>query len=334
MTKPTLRTISQATGLALSTVSRALADDPKIALETRRRVSQVATDVGYVPDRAAQRLRTGRTNVIALVLSPHVEIIGFRGSLMSGLSDAIQGTRFHVSMMPYDMHADIMRPIETIVRNRLADGIIFAGTQPDDPRVRYLLAEDFPFVTHGRTLGGLEHPWCDYDNGRFVELALDRLHAQGRRRILLFGPSPTQTFARHMTDALCQHGAALGMAVESPARVTLSSSPEDIRAFLLDRMSRPEPPDGIICPGEVLALATLSTLEDARIAIGGEVDVIGKQTSAVFDLVRPRIDTIYEDLRGAGAAMGALLLRRIAGEPAAELHVLQAPEPRFRRDAT
>jgi LacI family transcriptional regulator len=62
------------------------------------------------------------------------------------------------------------------------------------------------------------------------------------------------------------------------------------------------------------------------------VDVIAKQTSAVFDLVRPRIDTIYEDLRAAGAAMGSLLLRRIGGEPAATLHVLQAPEARFRSE--
>lgn len=330
MMKPTLRTISEATGLALTTVSRALAGDPKIAESTRRRVAQVASDIGYIPDRAAQRLRTGRTNVIALVLSPHVEIIGFRGSMMAGLSDAIQGTRYHVSMTPYDTHTDIMRPIEHIVRNRLADGIAFAGTNLRDPRVAYLIAEDFPFVTHGRTLGGPDHPWCDYDNGRFVELALDRLHARGRRRVLLFCPSPTLTFSRHMMDALRRRGAELGMAVESPERVSLSSSPADIRAFVAQRMSQPHPPDGFICPGEVLALAVMSTLQDQHLEIGGGVDVIAKQTSEVFELVRPRIDTIYEDLRAAGATMGKLLLRRIAGEPAAGLRVLQAPEPRFR----
>jgi LacI family transcriptional regulator len=332
MTKPTLRTISDATGLALTTVSRALANDPKIAEDTRRRVAQVASDIGYIPDRAAQRLRTGRTNVIALVLSPHVEIIGFRGSMMAGLSDAIQGTRYHVSMTPYDTHTDIMRPIETIVRNRLADGIVFAGTHLRDPRVAYLLSEDFPFVTHGRTLGALAHPWCDYDNARFVELALNRLHSRGRRRVLLFCPSPTLTFSRHMMDALRRRGAELGLSVESPARVTLSSSPAEIGAFVADRMSRPAPPDGIICPGEVLALAVMSTLQDSGRTLGRDVDIVAKQTSAVFDLVRPRIDTIYEDLRAAGATMGRLLLRRIAGEAAADLHHLQAPEPRFRSD--
>lgn len=330
MTKPTLRTISDATGLALTTVSRALAGDPKIAETTRRRVAQVASDIGYIPDRAAQRLRTGRTNVIALVLSPHVEIIGFRGSMMAGLSDAIQGTRYHVSMTPYDTHTDIMRPIEHIVRNRLADGIVFAGTHLRDPRVAYLIAENFPFVTHGRTLGGPDHPWCDYDNGLFVHLALDRLQALGRSRILLFCPSPTLTFSRHMMDALRRRGAELGVAIESPERVSLSSSPTDIRSFVTQRMARPNPPDGFICPGEVLALAVMSTLQDQGKQIGHDIDIVAKQTSDVFELVRPRIDTIYEDLRSAGATMGKLLLRRIAGEPISGLHVLQKPEPRFR----
>ena len=64
--------------------------------------------------------------------------------------------------------------------------------------------------------------------------------------------------------------------------------------------------------------------------IGAGVDVLAKQASQTFDLYRPRIDTIYEDIRGAGQMLGQLLLRRIAGEPAESLQVLLAPEPNFR----
>ena len=68
-TKPTLKTIADLTGLAVTTVSRALAGAPQIALETRERVRAVASDIGYQPDRAALRLRTGRTNVISACAS-------------------------------------------------------------------------------------------------------------------------------------------------------------------------------------------------------------------------------------------------------------------------
>ncbi|MEO0989417.1 MAG: LacI family transcriptional regulator [Pseudomonadota bacterium] len=329
MSKPTLKTIAQATGLAQTTVSRALRDDPKIAENTRKRVADAAREIGYVPDRAAQRLRTGRTNVIALVLSPHSEIIGFRGSIMAGLSDALAGTSFHLTMTPYDSCVDPMRPVETIVRNRLADGVVFAGTQHDDPRVEFLLSEDFPFVTHGRTRRQDEHPWCDYDNACFTELALERLAERGRRRVVLFPPDAAYTFSSHMKEAAASRSKSLGLHVTTPNGLTLASKAQAIQDFVVRQLSIGSAPDAFICPGEVLALAVMAAIEDNGLTVGREVDIVAKQTSAVFDLVRPRVDTIFEDLRSSGRSLGQILLRRISGECGA-LQVLQAPETRFR----
>ena len=67
--KPTLKTISELSGLAVATVSRALNDAPDIGADTKKLVRRIAADIGYVPNRAGVRLRTGRTNVITLVLS-------------------------------------------------------------------------------------------------------------------------------------------------------------------------------------------------------------------------------------------------------------------------
>jgi len=54
--------------------------------------------------------------------------------------------------------------------------------------------------------------------------------------------------------------------------------------------------------------------------------VVAKQTSGIFSQVRPKVDAIYEDTALAGQQMGELLLRRIAGEPAASLQILHHPE--------
>jgi len=330
MDKPTLRTIAQATGLALTTVSRALSDDPKIAQATRERVARVAREVGYVPDRAAQRLRTGRTNVIAIVLSPHEEIIGFRGSLIAGIGDALEGTRFHISMIPYATRSGVMAPVEHIVRNRLADGLVFARTSPDDPRARYLMDAGFPFVSHGRTALGNAHPWCDYDNAAFARVAVARLASRGRRRIFLVQPPQGFTFATHMVDGFTEAAARAGIAALRDPAVTLATPADRTNAFVTDLMASPGAPDGFICPGEVAAMAVLAALSDLGLRVGHDVDVIAKQTSAVFDQFRPRIDTIYEDLRGAGRLLGGLLLRRIAGEAPEALNALMQPEPLFR----
>ncbi|MEL6809546.1 MAG: LacI family DNA-binding transcriptional regulator, partial [Pseudomonadota bacterium] len=61
--RPTLKTIARLSGLAVPTVSRALSDAPDIGKDTKRRIRDIAKRIGYRPNRAGVRLRTGRTNV-------------------------------------------------------------------------------------------------------------------------------------------------------------------------------------------------------------------------------------------------------------------------------
>ncbi len=322
--RPTLRTIAAASGFAVTTVSRALAGDEKIAESTRQEVARVARMVGYVPDRAAQRLRTGRTHVIALVLSPHEEIIGFRGSMIAGLQQALADTPFHIVMAPYDGDADPLVPVRHIVRNRLADGIVFSGTQPQDPRVAFLCDEGFPFVSHGRTDSPVVHPWCDYDNHAFARLAVERLVRQGRRRLLLIPPQQNRTYSRHMREGFLDAVRDAGCEGLLREDLTLATRPVLLQQAAAG-LVRTEGIDGFICPGEVAAMAVLAGLQDAGIDIGAKVNVIAKQTSDTFGFYRPRIETIHEDIRHAGEALGALILRRLAGESTDRLQVLLPP---------
>jgi LacI family transcriptional regulator len=69
--RPTLKTIAFLTGLGVTTVSRALKNGPEIGQDTKQRVRLIAQQIGYRPNRAGVRLRTGKTNVISLILNTH-----------------------------------------------------------------------------------------------------------------------------------------------------------------------------------------------------------------------------------------------------------------------
>ena len=326
--RPTLRSISKMTGLAVATVSRALSGDPKIALRTRERVARVAEAIGYVPDPAAKRLRTGRTSVIALVLDPHGEIIDFSGSMISGIADVVRDTGYHLTLTQSQIGEDPMLPIRRIVRNRLADGLIFARTEPRDPRVAFLLEARFPFVTHGRTKLG-RHAWLDHDNDAFAEIAVRRLAEKKRRRISIIPPPRRYSFAEHMLSGFDRAVRAAGVTGETPEDYDLNSVSGEIYDGIARRLALPDPPDGWICPGEIAAIAACAAIGDAGLALGRDADLVAKQTNPVFDLFRPRIDTVHEDIPGAGAGMARALLALIGGADAEELQVLQAPVPGF-----
>src|SRR5690606_6968052 len=98
---PTLKTIAFMTGLGVTTVSRALKNAPEIGEETKRRVQLVARQVGYRPNRAGVRLRTGKTNVISLILNTDEQLMGFISDMIAGVAAELAGSPYHLILTPY-----------------------------------------------------------------------------------------------------------------------------------------------------------------------------------------------------------------------------------------
>ena len=148
----------------------------------------VARQIGYRPNRAGVRLRTGKTNVISLILSTETEVLGLTSHLVHGISEHLAGTPYHLIVTPYARRSDPLEPVRYIVETGSADGVIFSRTEPQDARVRYLHEHGFPFVTHGRTEMEIVHPFYDFDNAAYAEIAVERLAGRGRRRLALLPP--------------------------------------------------------------------------------------------------------------------------------------------------
>ncbi len=327
--KPTLRTIAEMTGLAITTISRALNNAPELSAETRERVQKIAAEIGYVPDRTALRLKTGRTHVVSLILDPHDEILNFSQSLIKGLTTALRGTPYHLVITPTAGGASPLDPVNYVLRNKMADGVIFSRTEPNDPRVKLLLENDFPFVCHGRTEINATHPYVDYDNYAFAYAAVKRLAAKGRRHVSMVGAPTRFTFGRHLRDGLMTAARETGISYELETRVTLDDNAEDIRQATRTRIAQGKAPDAYVCPGDAVALAVIAAVTDSGLQVGHDVDIVTKQMSGIFSLVRPKVDVISEDIALAGLQLGELLLKRIKGEPMGALQILQTPEIPF-----
>ena len=170
--RPTLKTIAALTGLSLSTVSLSLRDGNKLKKSTNDKIAKAAAQVGYVPNRAGVRLRTGRTNVLALILSADENSLDFTRSLIHGIGTELRKTRFHLNVIPEIDPNDPVLSVRYVMDNRAADGVILTHTSARDPRVQLLMDADFPFVSHGRTEFYSQHPYHDFPAEQFVELSV------------------------------------------------------------------------------------------------------------------------------------------------------------------
>ena len=64
----TLKDLAQKLGLSISTVSRALQNNPHINKDTRKRVENLAKELSYYPDALAKSLKNKKTHTIGVIV--------------------------------------------------------------------------------------------------------------------------------------------------------------------------------------------------------------------------------------------------------------------------
>jgi LacI family transcriptional regulator len=309
--RPTLKSIAALTGLSVATVGRALKDAPDIGEETKRRVRAVAESVGYRPNRAGVRLRTGKTNVIALVRSTEEDVMNHTSQMINAIAGALRGTAYHMILMPYFPQEDPMAPIRYVVETGSADGVIINQTRPDDPRVRYMQERGFPFATHGRTDMGLEHPYFDFDNEAFARIMVREMAARGRKRLALVAPPRGQSYSVHMIRGFTDEAARLGLEARVFDEVTSDTNALQVEAFSSRIFAAPNRPDGVLLGSATSSMAMVTGGEACGLVLGRDFDVGTKDSVRFLRRFRADMLVVHEDVGEAGDFLARAVMRAI-----------------------
>lgn len=328
--RPTLKTIAEMTGLSLSTVSLSLRDGNKLKHSTNEKVARAAAQLGYVPNRAGVRLRTGRTNVLALVLSSDENSLDYTRSLIQGIGAELRRTPYHLNVIPEFMPDDPAASVRYIMSNRTADGVILTHTSARDERVQLLMDSNFPFVSHGRTEFYSPHPYHDFPGEQFVELSVQRLLHRQRNRLLMVAVDNGTTYHSIAVNSFHRAIARANSKGDVFNDAEILNTTEGVRKLAHDLVDSGKHYDGFVCNSEVTALALIGGLQDKGRLLGQDFDLVCRQTSEILPLLYPNIDTIAEDLNRTGSELARLLLSRIDGGEVDSLQTMHEPVEHWR----
>jgi LacI family transcriptional regulator len=326
-TARTLKGLARSLGVSAATVSRALSGHPGISTGTREKVQAAARAAGYVPNRAARALVTGRgSGFVGLVLQDpgygreHSYLGEFVQGLGQGLSD--HGIDLFLAFVP-DAQSELGM-IRNIVSSRRADGLILGRTTEADPRVAWLLEAGFPFVTHGRT----DHEpapfdWIDTDGAAAFAEAFRLLHGLGHRRFGLVSIEEPMTFRLHRAEGLkaAMAGTGASLTVATSSRYDTDRRDRAIRAML----TAPDRPTAILCLFDGLALAVLDIAAGLGLAVPRDLSVIGFDNIGPAVHARPPLSTFDSDTLNAARALAGMLVARMNAPEAPPVHRLIRP---------
>ncbi|MXP65913.1 LacI family DNA-binding transcriptional regulator [Roseomonas sp. M0104] len=312
-----IKDVAKEAGVALSTAALALRDDTKLREETRRLVRDAAARLGYVYDRSAAVMRSGKSHTIGLLVC---EITNpFYAELTAGVEEALDEAGFVVMLANTSESITRQRRMLERFREQPVDGVLImpaTGTPPS-------LLEDLEQwrVPHATVVRGFRRgAHTGPDNRAGTRMATEHLLALGHRRIAFLGGLTRNSVSRERWDGYFRAMTKAGLAPEQLCcRTDIGEAAGVAEALPADG------PTALVCFNDSVAFgATLGLLRSGRMP-GRDVAVIGfddiREAAAWF----PALTTVRVSPREIGRAAARVLLERIADPAAAPRREILAP---------
>jgi LacI family transcriptional regulator len=306
---PTIRTVAEAAGVSIASVSRVLNGLPT-SEETTQRVRQAVQQVGYLPNSAAKSLKTNHTGQVAFAM----ENIGNAAylAMVQAIQPVLRSAGYRLLLHSTD--ADINDEIDVLrsLRQRYVDGLILCPLRVTDRHLEELAKAQAPVVVIGLLPDG-----CAVDNVRVdsrpgVALAVRHLVDGGRRRIALVdGPIDTVPGAARYhgyQEGLRQAGLGEDRDLVRFADFTVEDGAKAARELL----QLPRRPDAFFAANDLMALGVLQAVREAGLVVPEDVAVVGMDDTDLATTAWPTLSSVSLQARERGRLAAELLLERLA----------------------
>ncbi len=293
--------------LSIATVSRVLQGTGPVSEKARARVDQAARELNYVPLRAARSLAVQRHEAHGLVLP---DLAGpFYGDLLMGYERWAGEHGQSVIITVTHGNPDPERTVRDLAGR--VDGIVVHGNALDLPTIHGLRKAGVPIVL-------IAHPpvtGCDSirsESAASAEQLTTRLLDHGRTNLLFVGDPASSYDVSERYAGFARAHETRGLRVPKPEQVPLT---EEAGSAVTEKVLKARKrPDGLVCANDELALAALTTLRKAQVAVPEDIVVTGWDDVMAARYVMPGLTTVRQPMTELGRLAAQRLHERVTGE--------------------
>ena len=316
-----VRSIAQAAGVSVATVSRVLNNSPSVSEKLRERVLGIIEQKNYLPNAGARSLSTRRQEVIGVIF-PQEMYSEFFPELIKGLEKAARHHGSNILLAGTDGKQKTVQKIARSLYGKV-DGLIFAIPETDD-NVLDRVTSHVPnvWVNHVKEDGsGIA---IVTDNIRATRVMIDHLHAQGARKIAFInGPQEhyeARERQRGVVEALKRHG--LEPAMLLPGDFTEQGGYLAGQQLLSSGCDF----DAIFAANDVMAIGCMYAMNQAGLYAPKDFLLAGFDCIPLSGYITPRLTSMRVNVRQMGERAVHLLMEKISGRLEGDLCESRHPE--------
>ena len=298
----TIKEISKKTGYSNATISYALKNDPKIPLETREKIQQVAKDLKYFPNASARALKTKKSYSIGIFVP------GFRGTvhpiILSGIEYVIKHHPTKYKMLVTFMDEDL-----SLIYEKQIDIAVIFGLSISNEKI-IDISELIPVILVDNDL---EYPnvySINIDNAYGIKQRVIDFYNKGSRKFMYMLGSGDSMHNIERYNGFEEGIKACGLNLEEQvvldaAGFTILCGYECLKKYLDTNVLES---DALICSNDALAIGSLEVFKERNIKVPQEIRVSGFDNIERCNYTTPPLSTIAVDWYNYGVLLGKKII--------------------------
>ncbi len=300
--------------LSQSTVSFILngkSKEKRISDETTQKVLKFVEQVGYKPNLLARSFRTGKTNIIGLI----IENISnpFFARLAGFIEENAYKNGYKILYCSTDNEPAKAKELMQLFKDRHIDGYIITPTEGIKDDIDKLVNTGTPVILFDRYFEGGKHDYVMLDNFQSAYTAVQHLVDQGFREIGFITINSLQSQMQDRLDGYEKATDVNGLK-HYVKEVGFNMSDDNVVEHIVDFLTRKTKLDAVIFSTNYLGINGLKAIKKMELAIPKDIAVISFDDNVVFELHTPAITAIEQPIEAMSVQLINILLDKLASK--------------------
>lgn len=313
----TIKDVARVAGVSVTTVSRALNHYSDVNFETKKKIFEVAKELNYVPNKAAQNLVKRENKTLAFILSG-LEKEGGKDNiiyrLLSGMYEYAATIDYDVALYTTDSAHQKKKGYVEFCREHNISGAIMNGIRMDDPYLKEIIESKMPCVLID----------VDLAEDNVSCIMIDNEHAAFEAVQLLVNNNHT-----NIAMVTGRQEADVSIKRQNGYKKALAVNKIDYRQewvvcgdFLEEQayqeakklFSQHSEITAVFCASDMMALGTMKAIRELGLRIPEDISVIGFDDIPLVGYLSPALATVHQDFHLMGYYAGKQLVQMIHHE--------------------
>jgi DNA-binding LacI/PurR family transcriptional regulator len=321
----TMADVAKRAGVALSTVSHTLSGKRPISAEVRQRVLQAIEELGYRPHALARALATRQTRTIALLYpAPSTDISETHLEFVAGVLQATNQKKYGLLLWTAPNEDQDMLEM---IQQGFIDGLVLMEIRLDDPRVRMLKEQHYPFTMIGHSTKNEGINFIDLDFEYALHTCVEYLAGLGHKRLGFINNS-SEAFDLGLGYVVrSEHAFHHALAQWRLEGVSNFCEPDTQAGYEAARalLARDPAPTALILLNAWVNGGVIRATYDRGLKIPRDISLVGVVSPRVAEMTVPPLTNIDFPYQAMGYRGAELLIRQLEGEEQIVQELLKPP---------